>query len=105
MPLVDRVVEIDGPDGPLRLKLEGEHFYIYALDDREREIGGGSIASRADPLHDLDVELKFAYFEGELVIYWKETFQHRIYKQGLFKVDRGGAAFICSGSGGVRTSD
>lgn len=107
MPLADRSAEMDSPRGPRRISLQGEHLFIYAVDRHgpERAIFGINIGDEADPLHDLDVELRLAYFEGNLVVYWKETFQHRIYRQGMFGIESDRVTFLCAGVGGTTTLD
>jgi len=105
MPLVDRDIEIDSRHGPLRVTLQGERLIIYSVGEEPgRAVFWSNIGNQVAPRDDLDVELKLAYFEGMLVLYWKETFQHRLYRQGMFRIEGGEVTFLCGGRGGIRTS-
>jgi hypothetical protein len=104
--LADREVEIDGPHGPILVSVEGEYLYIYRAGQTPREaLFGTNIGSEAEPRRNLDIELRLAVFDGRLVVYWKETFQHRIYEQGIYRIDGEEITFLCKGRGGVTTSD
>ena len=52
------------------------------------------------PDADIDILLKPALYRGDLFIYWRETYQHRRYRQGLVRVSRSGLTRICEGEGG-----
>jgi len=101
MILEDRPVDIDSPDGPLRVSVHGEDLFFDAVGptspDRRYYT---NVDSEIDPRDDLDIELKLAYFEGRLVLYWKETFQNRIYRQGLFSIAGHAVVPLCTGHGG-----
>ena len=51
-----------------------------------------------------DVSLKLALFDGDLVVYWRENYQHRIYRQGLFRIDGLSLVALCQGRAGSETS-
>jgi hypothetical protein len=53
---------------------------------------------------DPDVELKLVVLEGQLAVYWRETYQHRMYRQGLFRVEGSRLVRWCEGMGGTYTS-
>jgi hypothetical protein len=102
MTLENRTIQIDRPDGRIQVRINGEHFFIERVREAATQtLFGVNTGNEVDPHADLDVELKLAYFEGQLVIYWKETFQHKIYRQGLFKVEADHLSLICTGRGGI----
>lgn len=105
MMLENRTVDIDGPNGTLRVRLDEEHLFIDAVSGAATQtVFGVNIGDEIDPHEDLDVELKLGYFEGGLVVYWKETFQHRIYRQGLFSIEGERISILCVGNAGVTTT-
>jgi len=53
---------------------------------------------------DIDIEVNFILLDGQVAIYWKETYLHRLYKQGVFKVENDELVFFCQGKGGTYTS-
>ena len=107
--LENRSIVIDGSQGPLRISVERDDFLV-------EEIGEGSqhrqyyndIGNEVDESGELDIELKLASVEGRLVLYWKETFQNRIYRQGIFSINPSGFFLateesltpLCEGRGG-----
>ncbi len=50
---------------------------------------------------DLDLNLSLAALDGEVMVYWRETFQHRVYEQGLLKVVGDDVQIYCSGAAGA----
>ena len=62
------------------------------------------IGYEVEPKKDIDIELKFAFLDHNFVLYWKETYQHRIYRQGLFQLTGGNIQFLCKGEGGILKS-
>lgn len=53
---------------------------------------------------DPDIELKLVLLDGQLAVYWRETYQHRQYRQGLFRVEDSRLVPWCEGMGGIYTS-
>jgi len=49
---------------------------------------------------DPDVELRWARYEGSTFLYWRETYQHRAYRQGLLKITDRNIEPLCEGRGG-----
>lgn len=102
--LENKTIDVSSPKGPLRLFFRGENFYA-------REVGQNSahslhyvdVDAEIDEDNDLDIQLRFAYLDGSLKVYWKETFQNRIYRQGLFNVVGHELRSLCEGQGGSRT--
>jgi len=106
MLLENQAVEIDGPHGPLRVSVAEEYVQIYtAGSGPARAVYATNIGEAADPHGDLDVELKLGYFDGALVVFWKETFRHRIYRQGIFRIAGESVTPLCAGHGGVTIRD
>lgn len=51
-----------------------------------------------------DIYLEFALLAGRPHIYWRETYQHRLYRQGLFEIDGFSITPLCEGYSDVSTS-
>jgi hypothetical protein len=107
--LENRTLEVDGGTGPLRLRLDGETFYSDEIGERSRHRTYlDRIDTLVQPGEDLDIDLKFALVNGRLTLYWRETYQHRFYRQGLvslegralFGDDDQGMTILCAGRGG-----
>jgi hypothetical protein len=104
--LENRVLDFIGESGPMRIVLLGQTVRISSLnlseDERiyDRNIGESVSGEQGTA----DVNLKLALFEGRLVVYWRETVQHRIYRQGLFRVNGSDLTALCEGRAGSETS-
>ena len=48
-----------------------------------------------------DVYLKLALLDGDVLLYWRETYLHRSYRQGLFRIVGRDLQRFCEGNGGV----
>lgn len=48
----------------------------------------------------MDVELAFVVIDGELALFWRETYRNRFYQQGLIGVSTEGLSLLCTGRGG-----
>jgi hypothetical protein len=85
--------------------LDGESVSLKRV---EGESGEGeyvsNIGTEVDDSVDLDVQLKLALYGGRPVIYWKETYLHRMYRQGLFGLGDWKVAPLCEGTGGLYRS-
>jgi hypothetical protein len=104
--LENRSIDIVGSKGSVRVTLNGERVQIRRIGpSADGAIYSLNIGDEVAPNDDLDVELKLGYMSGQLVLYWKETYQHRIYRQGLFGFFDDRVRSICSGRGGVNTSN
>lgn len=62
------------------------------------------MVSEGGPAGDPDVELKLVVLDGQLAVYWRETYRHRMYRQGLFRVNGARLVRWCEGMGGIYTS-
>lgn len=106
MLLENQAVEIDGPQGPLRVSIAEEHVQIHTAGPTPaRAVYATNVATAMDPNSDLDIELKLGYFDGDLVVFWKETFRYRIYRQGMFRIVGESVTPLCAGRGGVTIRD
>ena len=100
--LADPTIEIDGPDGALRVTLDGEIIRIDEIGDGSvTQVFATNIGSRAEPNVDLDIKASLGYSNHRLVMYWKETYRHRIYRQRLFSIVNETIEPLCEGRGGV----
>lgn len=101
MLLENRWIDIDSPQGPLRISVNRGTFLATEIGPRsERRQFISDISDTIDPGSQIDIELKLAYLDGRLVLYWKETFQNRRYRQGLFNIVGTEVASLCEGLGG-----
>jgi len=89
-----------GADGETRARIGRQTLYI----DRDGELGVETswqiIAEEIDPDASLDLDLKFVLIDGAIGLYWRETFQHRMYRQGVFRFTWGQLTKVCEGRGG-----
>jgi hypothetical protein len=101
--LESREVTVDSPAGPLWVTVQGDKLRIA-----EPAVGGsrrvrvweiGSLFE--DERGRLDVRLSLGVLDRDLVLYWRETYQNRIYRQGLFRILDGELVPLCEGRGGV----
>ena len=107
--LENRTLDVDGGTGPLRLRLDGETFYSDEIGEHSRHrTYFDKIDALIRPDQDLDIDLKFAFVNGRLMLYWRETYQHRFYRHGLvslegralFGDENQGMTILCEGRGG-----
>lgn len=63
-----------------------------------------NIGHLVSPKSDIDIRLKLALIDNELYIYWRETFEHRSYRQGMFHVSGEKLTPLCEGTGGLDRS-
>lgn len=105
MLLENQAVDVDGPRGPLRVSIAEEYVQIHTAGPAPAAVYATNIGEAADPDADLDVELKLGYFDGALVVFWKETFRYRIYRQGMFRISGESVTPLCAGRGGVTIRD
>lgn len=99
--LENRSIDTESPTGTIRISVSEESVDIQS-------IGEGSnhrtfVHDLGDQLGrglDIDIELKLGILEGNLVVYWRETFQHKSYRQGLFTVAPPNLMPLCEGRGG-----
>jgi hypothetical protein len=112
--LENRTLDFDGATGPLQLRLDGETFYSEEVGEHS---GHRTYFNRIDALvqsgEDIDIDLKLALLNGRLVLYWRETYQHRFWRYGLVSIE-GRALFgddavamrpLCNGRGGDSSVD
>jgi hypothetical protein len=65
-------------------------------------------ATRIGPLvsrdGNIDIRLQFAFVEGRLSLYWRETYEHHSYRQGVFTIVGDDLVRLCEGEGGFDVS-
>jgi hypothetical protein len=104
--LENRSLDLERGDETVRVTLRGERVELVKLGARsDGGIYSTNIGDEVEPADDLDVELKLAYVSGEAALYWKETYQHRIYRQGVFRFVGDRVQKLCEGRGGVNSSN
>jgi hypothetical protein len=113
MILENRTLVVDGGTGPLRLRLEGETFYSDEVGEHSRHRTYSNwIGTFVQPGAELDIDLKLALLNGRLLLYWRETYQHRFWRFGLITIE-GRALFgedaiamrpLCEGMGGSQST-
>lgn len=89
------------PNGT-RYVLSGERVKIQPLDADAAYFY--KVDLMISPSEDLDLSLDLAIYSGEFFIYWRQTYQDRIYRQGLLRWDNSILKPYCEGLGGVKTS-
>lgn len=92
----NRLIARDGR----RLRIDGERLSIIS-GELTRPI---RIDSLLFPDEDVDMELSFAVVDGELLLYWRETYRHRHYRQGFLRIVDDSLVEVCRGGGGVEMS-
>jgi len=104
--LENRSLDLERGDETVRVTLRGERIELVKLGAKpDGGIYSTNIGDEVEADDDLDVELKLAYVSGEAVLYWKETYQHRIYRQGMFRFLGDRVQKLCEGKGGVNSSN
>lgn len=76
-----------------------EEKLVYLNSDNTEEIVDLNFYVGSED--DFDISSTFALSEGQLYLYWRQTFIHRSYYQGLLKIDKAKVSQYCYGSGGV----
>lgn len=56
-------------------------------------------------LKDIDIEPAFVWVQNGLGVYWRETYQHRPYLHGVFRIAGNSLENLCQGSGGFVTNE
>jgi hypothetical protein len=103
--LENRSFDQEGPNGPVRVILTRESVAIENIgsgSDHTTVVHDIGLAVARDG--DIDIDLKLAFLDRRLVVFWRETVQHRSYRQGLFAVAPPSLVPICEGRGGVDVS-
>lgn len=105
MLLQNRVVDVESPSGPTRVSIVRQSIHMRMLNAPDettyvRDIGGAVKRGEEEP----DLELTLGLLGQRLVLYWRETFQHRMYRQGLFSIEGHELKPLCEGRGGVYIS-
>ena len=101
--LPDTEISVADPNKSVSMRIEGEGVLIewQSRDDGSFERIRIDRLVAADENDDPDLQLSFAQTTGGVALYWRETYQHRIYRQGLFRIVGARLEQWCQGRGGV----
>lgn len=97
----NRSLDINDRNGVIRLRLDRELLKIERPEDPGRGTLTIPIAYEIDRGSDLDIRIQFAILDGKLMLYWRETFLHQTYRQGLFEISGENIIRFCEGRGGI----
>ena len=89
------------PRSMIVAEMNGESVIYRHLPENNLTIF--DIDALADPNADLDIIIRLALYDGNAAIYWKETYQHRSYRQGIILLGDRPQVF-CEGRGGADSS-
>lgn len=104
--LENRSIDWGAGSRRMRVRLSGENAYVQAISARVNQpVNIHSVALTVQRDGDIDIQLKFAILDGELLIYWRETYQHRMYRQGLLRPELSQLVSLCEGRGGLDSSE
>jgi hypothetical protein len=59
-----------------------------------------SVLAHAKQTGDIDIEMSFVLLDGSIAVFWKETFMHQSYRQGIFKLENDNLQWVCEGTAG-----
>ena len=113
MLLQSRDLVLDSEAGRVRIVLEGQQFRLHLLDSPTGDLVASNIGDRVSQSDDrTDLFLTLGLLDDRPVLYWRETFQHRSFRQGLLSIDPGATNAdwsrvltpLCEGRGGVDIS-
>ena len=92
---------VDIRDGTVtrRVRLHDFTVTVELLGSHSTDVYHIAYDLRGEP----DIELKLALIDGVLAVYWRETYQNRQYRQGLYHLEGGRVFAWCEGLGGITT--
>lgn len=94
-----------GDNASKKLSLNGGEVIVQTGEDGRKLVF--SITEFIEENYKLinpDIDLSFVIVKNELSIYWKETFLHRTYRQGIVRIQKNSIVAMCDGVGGVESS-
>ena len=104
--LENRSLEWTGSSGPIRITLQRQSVIIALIGSPDGDTYPRNIGSLvAQGQDNADIFLKLVLLENEPIVYWRETFQHRIYRQGMFRVVGHSLTRLCDGEAGETVLD
>lgn len=106
--LANDALDFDAPGGPFRARIEGPKLLVDAIGERSNHstyFNRIDYQIEHDDHRNLDIRVQLAWIEGRLAVYWRETYQNRIYRQGFYAIVGQGVEFICAGEGGITSAD
>lgn len=100
--LKDDAIELREGSRFWRIRVNWESVTVETLTGGATgEVEMRDIGLDLDEQRDIDIEVRLAVLEGTLVAYWRETYQHRRYRQGLYRFEGGKFEPWCEGVGGI----
>ena len=113
--LQNRELELDSGIGRVRIVIDGQRFRLHRLASPDGELVAGDIGSvvnRSNGEETADVFVTIGLLDARPVLYWRETYQHRSFRQGLLNLDPMAmnadwnrvVTPLCEGRGGVDVS-
>lgn len=103
--LENRAIDLTDRNKVSRVSLVGQSVRIEDLSATDGDVyvtRMASVVSQAED--DVDLFLKFVLLKGRPFVYWRETYQHRMYRQGLFEIIDHKVVPFCEGHGGTTSS-
>ena len=113
MLLQNRELVLDSSVGRVRIVLDGQRFRLHRLNSPNDEHVAGNIGDRVRQSDDrADVFVTLGFLDDRPVVYWRETYQHRSFRQGLLNIEPEAMNAnwsrvltpLCEGRGGVDIS-
>jgi len=101
--------------GRVRVSLTDRRFSLRLLNSPEGDQVAADVGGLLAALHGderADVFVKLGFLRDRPVLYWRETYQHRPFRQGLLSIEpeamnadwTGVLTHLCEGTGGVDIS-
>lgn len=104
--LENQSIDLGTGSTQMRIRIEGEKAYTQAIGTNiNQPTHIHNVALDVQRNGDIDIQLKLAILDGQLLIYWRETFQHRMYRHGLLRPELTRLVPVCEGRGGFNSSE
>lgn len=103
--LENRVLDLTNRRVSVRVSVERQTVRIEELgqaDGSTYVVHMGSLVAEGED--DADIFLKLAFINNRHFVYWRETYQHRMFRQGLFEIVGHNLVPFCQGNGGTSSS-
>lgn len=100
--LENRSIDISDHGTPRRVTLVRESVTVQNLVDQTTLVH--DLGSDISATSDIDIQLRLILLDGNLGVYWRETYQHRRYRQGIFRIHGERLTSLCEGLGGANSS-
>lgn len=87
--------------GERRISIEYDQVLIATHAGEQRRTYYFDLNTMIDETEPPDIDLTLVLVDGELAVYWRETFQHRMYRQGIYAINDLRLEALCDGVGGM----